>query len=374
MTGIFRQPRPPRYLLARRYMIRTYDRNMPLTIDLSVSELARTRFGISPLSETISGLQQLGIWRREIHRPWLQWAAGELAARPLGLPFSWPLVVTGRLSWPQFLLPAPDRAGTTIDSNLAAMQRTTAEQVRASLRRGFGDHLTGSAAELAADPAAGLPAIAAELRAAHDRLIAPHWPRIRAVLDADIAYRARRLADGGADALFADLHPDLRWDSGRLTLTDVARGDRVGAGAAPGGLVLVPVVLGPPYVLIKLHTTTQTTVRYPARGPRLAVGRGCRAGRRPCGAPARPAPGRAPGSAALPRDHHRPGPHSARHSQCGIAAPRRAARQRPGDCPAVRPPRAVPDHRPRPGPAGTSGCTCRGRRLTRQRARQPMSR
>jgi DNA-binding transcriptional ArsR family regulator len=266
MTVIIgRQPRPG-YLLARHYMIRTYNRNMPLTVDLSVSELASTRFGISPLSETISGLHQVAVWRRPVHRPWLQWAAGELAARPLGLPRSWPLVVTGRMGWPQFLLPAPDRAGTTIDGNLAAMQRTTAEQVRASLRRGFGDHLTGSAAELAADPAAVLPAIAAELRAAHDRLIAPHWPRIRAVLDADIAYRARRLADGGADALFADLHPDLHWDGGRLTLTDVARGDRVSAGTAPGGLVLVPVVLGPPYVLIKLHTTTQTTVRYPARG------------------------------------------------------------------------------------------------------------
>lgn len=239
---------------------------MPLTIDLSVSELARTRFGVSPLSETISGLQQLAIWRREIHRPWLRWAAGELATRPLDLPRSWPLLVTGRLSWPQFLLPAPDRAGTTIDGNLAAMQRTTAEQVRASLRRGFGDQLTGSAAELAADPAAVLPAIAAELRAAHDRLIAPHWPRIQAILDADIAYRARRLADGGAAALFADLHPDLRWDDGRLTLTDVARGDSVSAGSAAGGLVLVPVVLGPPHVLVKLHTTTQTTIRYPARG------------------------------------------------------------------------------------------------------------
>ncbi|MFC7720593.1 ArsR/SmtB family transcription factor [Nonomuraea recticatena] len=34
----------------------------------------------------------------------------------------------------------------------------------------------------------------------------------------------------------------------------------------PGGLVLMPVVLGSPYVLIKKSTSTQTTVRYPARG------------------------------------------------------------------------------------------------------------
>jgi DNA-binding transcriptional ArsR family regulator len=34
----------------------------------------------------------------------------------------------------------------------------------------------------------------------------------------------------------------------------------------PGGLVLLPVVLGPANVLIKDNTTTQATVRYPARG------------------------------------------------------------------------------------------------------------
>lgn len=252
---------------------------MPLTIDLSVGELARTRLAISPLSETIAGLQQLGVWRHQAHRRWIRWAAGELAARPLALPRTWPLIVGDRPSWPQFLLPAPAAAGTTIDDNLAALQRTTARQVRASLRRVFGDDPPASAAELAADPAAGLRAIAAELREAHDRLIAPHWPRIRAVLEADIAYRARQLADGGSQRLLADLHPDLSWHDGRLTLVDVARGDGVASGTAPGGLVLVPLVLGPPYVLIKLRTTTQTTVRYPARG----VGTLWTAGTRPAG-------------------------------------------------------------------------------------------
>jgi DNA-binding transcriptional ArsR family regulator len=95
--------------------------------------------------------------------------------------------------------------------------------------------------------------------------VAPHWPRIRAVLDADIGYRARRLAAGGAELLFADLHPDLRWRDGRL-LADRRGGDRVVTAPGAGGLVLLPVVLGPPYVLTKGHTTTQLTVRYPARG------------------------------------------------------------------------------------------------------------
>jgi DNA-binding transcriptional ArsR family regulator len=240
---------------------------MSLTLDLSVSELAATRFAISPLSETISGLQQLGgRGRQDVNMRWVRWASDEIAARPLVLSRTWPLIVNDRPSWPQFLVPAPVSAGTTIDDDLAAVRRTTARQVRASLQRVFGEDLPDRAAELAAHPAAGLRAVATELREAHDRLIAPHWPRIRAVLDADIAYRAKQLATGGARRLFADLHPDLRWYDGRLTL-ERWRGDHVTRrAAAPGGLVLLPVVLGPSYVLIKGHTTTQTTVRYPARG------------------------------------------------------------------------------------------------------------
>ena len=238
---------------------------MPVTVELSVAELAGTRFAISPLSETITGLQQLGDrGRRESNLRWIRWASDELAGRPLHLPRTWPLIVNDRSSWPQFLLPAPAGVGTTIDDDLAAMRRTTARQVRASLQRVFGDDPPETAAELAAHPAAGLRAIAAELREAHDRLIAPHWARIRAVLDADIAYRAKQLATGGAERLFADLHPDLHWHDGRLTLNSDRRDRAVRMG--PGGLVLLPVVLGPAHVLIKGHTTTQTTVRYPARG------------------------------------------------------------------------------------------------------------
>ncbi|GAA3539870.1 DUF5937 family protein [Amycolatopsis ultiminotia] len=239
---------------------------MPLTLELSIGDLASTRFAISPLSETISGLQILGNgWGqgRQRHLRWVRWAADEVAARPLDLSWTWPLIVHGRTSWPQFLLPAPARAATTIDDALAALQRTTAAQVRRSLRGTFGDRPPAVARKLAADPAAGLRVIAAELRRAHDRLVAPHWSRLQAVLDADIAYRARQLASGGAGKLFTELHQDLRWNDGQLTLDG---DDRPSPGKLPGGLVLSPVALGPPRVLIKLHSTTHPTLRYPARG------------------------------------------------------------------------------------------------------------
>lgn len=238
-----------------------------MTIDLGVAELAATRFAISPLSETVSGLQQLGDrGRQPVNLRWLRWAADGLARDPLDLSHTWPLIVNDRPSWPEFLVPAPVGAGASIEDDLAALRRTTARQVRASLRRVFGEELPDAVAALAAQPAAGLRAIASELRAAHDRLIAPHWSRIRAILDADVTYRARQLATGGAEKLFTDLHPDLRWCDGRLVLARVRGRTEPVLNRGPGGLVLIPVVLGSPNVLIKLNTSTQTTLRYPARG------------------------------------------------------------------------------------------------------------
>lgn len=250
---------------------------MAATIELGVTALAATRFAISPLSETVAALQQLaGVDPNPLHLRWLRWATDELAREPLDLTHVGPLLGTDRPNFPQFLVPAPSTTDGGIDADLAAMCRTTPAQVRDSLHRVFPDGLPGTTSSLAARPAAGLRVLAAELRAVHDRLVAPHWPRIRAVLDADIAYRARRLAAGGADALFADLHPDLRWSRGRIVLTS-RRPRAINLG--PGGLVLMPLVLGSPYVLVKGNTSTRTTVRYPARG----VGALWAAGPRPAG-------------------------------------------------------------------------------------------
>ncbi|RVX40493.1 regulatory ArsR family protein [Nonomuraea polychroma] len=240
---------------------------MALTIHLGVAELAATRFAISPLSETVSALRQLGDRdRHPINLRWMRWAADELAKDPLDLSHTWPLLVSDRPNWPEFLVPAPPGTGGSLEEDLAALQRTPASQVRISLRRVFGEAPPGPVAALAEQPAAGLRAIAAELRAAHDRLIAPHWARIRAVLEADVIHRAKQLAAGGAGTLFAGLHPDLHWCDGRLMLGGERwRAERV-VDRGPGGLVLMPVVLGSPHVLIKKRTSTQTTVRYPARG------------------------------------------------------------------------------------------------------------
>ena len=83
-----------------------------MTVELGVAELAATRFAVSPLSETVAALQQLaGQHRQALHLRWFRWASDELAARPLDLPRTWPLITGDRPSWPSFVVPAPSGPG-----------------------------------------------------------------------------------------------------------------------------------------------------------------------------------------------------------------------------------------------------------------------
>ena len=241
---------------------------MLLVLELDVADLAATRFAISPLCETLRAVALLG--RPDpppVNRPWARWAREELERQPLRLPRLWPLLVTDLPYWPEFLGPAPTGKSPGFGEELARMCATPEEPVRASMRRVFGGSpWPDTAKDLFERPRESLAEIAAELAECHDRLIVPHWERMRSVLDADVAYHAGLLASGGARSLFSDLHPGLRWTDGTLFMTDAEDGLDRQVTLGPDGLVLVPSVFIWPEWSVKKSTSTQTTLLYPARG------------------------------------------------------------------------------------------------------------
>jgi DNA-binding transcriptional ArsR family regulator len=242
---------------------------MLLVLELDVADLAATRFAISPLHETTRAMLLLANPSPPaVNRPWVRWARAQLSRRSLRMPRTWPLIANGLPTHPEFLSPAPSVRAPGLDAELARVCATPAEPVRASLRRVFGDHpWPDSATELFERPTESLAEIAAELADCHDRLVRPHWERIQPVLEADIAYRAGLLAGGGARSLFSDLHPDLRWSEGTLTLTDTDEGpSRFRVMLGPDGVVLMPSVFNWPLVSVSKATSSQTTLLYPARG------------------------------------------------------------------------------------------------------------
>jgi hypothetical protein len=242
---------------------------MLLRVELDVADLAATRFAISPLSETTRAMLLLANSSSPaVNRPWVRWARAELARRPVAMPRTWPLVINGLPVYPEFLVPAPAVRAPGIDAELARLRATPAEPVRASLRRVFGDQpWPDSATELFERPAESLAEIAAELGEFHERLITPHWGRILAVCETDIAYRSGLLANGGARSLFSDLHPDLNWSGGTLTLNNTGEApSSFQVMLGPDGVVLMPSVFNWPQVSISQRTSSQTTLLYPARG------------------------------------------------------------------------------------------------------------
>jgi DNA-binding transcriptional ArsR family regulator len=247
--------------------------SMRQTITLGVDELAATRFAVSPLAETVLALQLLRSGSATpVNLPWLRWARRDLSRHPLSLPLLWPLLRDGLRVRPEFLSPAPAGRAPAFEEETERMRATPPGHVRSSLERVYGGRGSGrwpdSARELAAQPGRTLTLIAAELTAAHARLVAPHWDRMRPVLDADIAYRGGVFARGGAAALFAGLHPGVRWAAGGVTVSGNRRGpleSQVTPGLV-GGLVLVPSVLVWPAATVKGYSSSQTTLRYPARG------------------------------------------------------------------------------------------------------------
>ena len=94
--------------------------------------------------------------------------------------------------------------------------------------------------------------------------LAPHWARMRALLQADIRHRTRQLALGGLERLFADLDPRLAWSNGtlRIDLAPQRRWQRAGDGQ---GLPLVAALFAhKPRVY--LAGELPPLVAYPARG------------------------------------------------------------------------------------------------------------
>ncbi|MFG2295655.1 DUF5937 family protein [Streptomyces sp. NPDC048603] len=240
---------------------------MPYRHHLNSGDLLRCRFAISPRWETQEAVRVLlRPERHGYHLPWIRRirdAARELDLRPL-----W-LLMPVRGHNPDFLWPPPTGPAATFEEEMAAVRRTDPEAAREDLRRSL--VCTPGALEspigraMLDDPARAVQDLADLSEAAWRALVEPEWPRLRALLEADIAFHSRRLAAGGLAALFDGLHPDLTWDedTGTLTVDRATRYDRELGGR---GLVLMPSAFVWPDVVGGFDPPWQPTVVYPARG------------------------------------------------------------------------------------------------------------
>ncbi|GIG69432.1 ArsR/SmtB family transcription factor [Phytomonospora endophytica] len=234
-----------------------------LTIEFSV---ARMRFALSCLWEAMSayhvlqgpeGHTVLHLWARAV-RPALD-AAG---LRPGGDSLLAGLIPPGPTYTPDFLTPPPTSLAPDLDAELDVLRATPHEVVRAEIGRLAWDP-TPSVRAMAADPDAGLARVAGELRTLWDIAIAPHWRRMRALLEAEVFHRARVLAAEGAVGLLNSLHERVGWEENTLSIAHKWCSDD--ATLSANGLLLVPTVFVWPAVRT-VASPDNPQLAYPPRG------------------------------------------------------------------------------------------------------------
>ena len=225
-------------------------------------DLLRTRFAISPLFELVASVRVLrDPGARSVHLPWVREARDRLAGFDYALldaldpatPYA-----------PDFVVPPPRTPLPDVWEELERVRATPPDRVRLELEWTFeGIELPALVRPLYDDPAAELPGLVDLMAGYWERAIAPVWDAVRAVLEDDIRQRSRHLAGGGALALFAGLHHEVRWHDGALI---VERAYEAEVELAGRGLQLVPAAFGWPHVGAMFDPPWQPSLIYPPRG------------------------------------------------------------------------------------------------------------
>jgi hypothetical protein len=232
-----------------------------LTYRFSASDVARTRFAISPLWETVLSVRTaLAPVPHEPHQLWRRRVEGMRAVAGIDLLAA---LVPARGCLPDFLTPTLSGRQVALDGELDTLLATRPAVVRRDLHATFPRGVPDLLADLEHDPSAGLLRVADALQAWFDVILRPDWTRIHTTLESDIEHRARDLARGGIELLLADLDRSLSFDGEALR---VQRPCHTVVELTGTGLVLVPSAFVWPGVLSIAHPPLQPALLYPARG------------------------------------------------------------------------------------------------------------
>ena len=235
--------------------------------EFRLEDLARTRFAISPMWEVVASLRRLrDPSQAGIHLPWInELRDGRLKDVDLSAALR---LSPPRGYVPDFMTPPPSTPLARFEDEIELLRSTPPSQVRNDLRIYRRDSrvkvLPAPLEPFERSPTRAVKRLATELERYWHIAIEPHWPRIRALLEADIAHRAKQLTEGGPAALFDDLHPAITWSDPILDVELPFKGHV--ADLHGRGLLLLPSAfawMGPAVIT---EEPWQPTLIYPARG------------------------------------------------------------------------------------------------------------
>ena len=234
-----------------------------LYYEMSPGDLTTCRFGLSPLNEmclSLRGLRAPGTYAHRVAETYLSMPESRGHRETLLA------LVNDELSTPDVINPRPESPSP----RLAAELRSVASAPAIALTHDL-DSLWPSdrPRALRGAPVAVLGQVLDALESYWTLAFASFWARNRSLLEADIRYRATRVAGDGLMSALSELHPSITVDE--ISLRARSRMGASCTGAVGGRrLVFVPSL----FTLAASHPNSDAAppmVIYPARGQRQVV-------------------------------------------------------------------------------------------------------
>jgi DNA-binding transcriptional ArsR family regulator len=239
------------------------------TFVFSIDAVLHIRFGISPLGEVARAARAIASPVRDTsHIVWLRQRRAVVQELYRDHDLS-PLLVLlqERGQMPEFLTPPPRVPPVDIDEELTRVRHTPPPDARAEVERALEGRQVDDRTLRLLRSADAPSWLADALAAVWRMLLEPSWPEVRELLERDVAYRARRLAEGGLVRLFEDLAPVV-WLCGHELRVRHRTTATTELGA--NGLLLTPSAFIAPRVATMLEPPV---LIYPARGMATLLGR-----------------------------------------------------------------------------------------------------
>jgi hypothetical protein len=231
-------------------------------IKLGPQDLSNVRFVFSPLWECVAAFR---VWqdpaRHGLFLPWISSVKSKLFGHDWEPLRSLASVTRGSI--PDFLSPPPTTPLPELTDELRNLRSTPADIVRAELKiaypRGTPRPLKGAFE----DPKSCLEEVAFVLEKFWQLALAREWPVIRQKLEGEILFRARALSFGGPGALFQDVHRDVSYEGGYLTVFTDSPWEGT---KRRRGMLLMPSVFSWPDVFLAVKFPWRPCITYPASG------------------------------------------------------------------------------------------------------------
>ncbi|MCX4641593.1 helix-turn-helix transcriptional regulator [Streptomyces sp. NBC_01446] len=234
-----------------------------LRFEVSVEDLLRSRFALSPAMDLCSLLRSLAGQDRPLPRAWATRLLPAFERLRRDTELNAALALHNPQSGPNFVAPPPRGLNQTWADDLAMIRATPLD----AARREFATTATGP---LARDPRVravldstdAVSRIAEAMDQAWHELLATDWPQLRAICERDVVHRVGVIGEHGWATTIESLHPSIAWRAGGIEL-GFFRGGTVRL--TGDGLLLIPsVFVG--NIAAHLEDPWPRTLVYPARG------------------------------------------------------------------------------------------------------------